>query len=87
MVMVNVLHDIGTAHVPMPAKKVSLVALPTVSPQLIALLGPTLDDLRVPLAGVGAFGNGAETAATDVELTAGCLVFVDVADFCFGDLA
>jgi hypothetical protein len=51
---VNVLHDIGTLQVPLPAKNVKLGALPTLSVQLSALAEPILDLLSVPLVGLGA---------------------------------
>jgi hypothetical protein len=58
MVTVKVLHDIGTVQVPLPAKNVRLAALPTLSAQLSALADPMLADVRVPLVGVGACGEG-----------------------------
>jgi hypothetical protein len=54
MVSVNVLHDSGTLHVPLPAKNVKLGALPILSAQLIALAVPMFVDLSVPLVGTGA---------------------------------
>jgi hypothetical protein len=67
MTSVNVLHDIGTAQVPLPAKNVRFGAkLPTLSAQLIALADPTLAEVRVPLAGNGAAGAGEAFGATEV---------------------
>jgi hypothetical protein len=54
-----VLHDIGTAQVPAPAKNVRLSALPTPSAQLSALFDPMFAEVRVPLVGIGALGDGA----------------------------
>jgi hypothetical protein len=54
-----VLHDIGTAQVPLPAKNVRLSALPTLSAQLSALFDPMFADVSVPLVGTGALGDGA----------------------------
>ena len=81
---VNVLHDIGTAQVPLPAKNVRLSALPTLSAQLIALLAPLLADVRVPLVGVGASGDVTGLGAIEIELRVGSFL---VASFLLDDLA
>lgn len=47
-----------------------------------------LAEVRVPPAGDGDDGvSGADLGATDVELTTGCLVLLDVVDLFFGDFA
>jgi hypothetical protein len=53
IVSVNVLHDCGTLHVPLPAKNVKLGALPMLSVQLSALADPMFADVSVPLVGAG----------------------------------